>query len=67
MAPADRRSNDFSKQPDETDATTAMIAIDVLKWPGVNQAFIVSLVAALGLSLAVIPYGKRRPQGKPRR
>ena len=41
-----------------------MIAIDVLKWPGVNQAFIVSLVAALGLSLAVIPYGKRRPQGK---
>ena len=42
-----------------------MIAIDVLKWPGVNQAFIVSLVAALALTLAVIPYGKRRKIGQP--
>lgn len=41
-----------------------MIAIDVLKWPGVNQAFIVSFVAALGLALAVIPYGKYRKQGQ---
>ncbi len=65
MAQIHQRPNDLLKQPDEMDATTAMIAIDVLKWPGVNQAFIVSLVASLGLSLAVIPYGKRRPQGKP--
>jgi hypothetical protein len=37
-----------------------MIAIDVLKWPGVNQAFIVSFVAAVGLALVAIPFGKRR-------
>lgn len=38
-----------------------MIAIDVLRWPGMNQAFLASLIAATVLSLAVIPYGKRRP------
>ena len=42
-----------------------MIAIAPLEWPGMNQAFIVSLVACLVLSLAVIPYGKRRPVGTP--
>jgi hypothetical protein len=42
-----------------------MIAIDVLEWPGVNQAFIVSFVAAVVLSLAAIPFGRRRPKGKP--
>jgi hypothetical protein len=42
-----------------------MIAIDVLEWPGVNQAFIVSFVATLLLSLAIIPYGKRRPVDAP--
>jgi hypothetical protein len=42
-----------------------MIAIDVLKWPGMNQAFIVSFVAALVLSFAIIPYGKRRPVDAP--
>ena len=42
-----------------------MIAIDVLKWPGMNQAFIVSFVAALVLSFAIIPYGKRRPLDAP--
>ena len=41
-----------------------MISIDVLEWPGVNQAFIVSFIAAVVLSLAIIPYGKRRPVGK---
>jgi hypothetical protein len=42
-----------------------MIGIDVLEWPGMNQAFIVSFVATLILSLAIIPYGKRRPADKP--
>lgn len=42
-----------------------MIAIDILKWPGMNQAFIVALIASLVLGLAVIPYGKRRPVGTP--
>lgn len=41
-----------------------MIAIDVLRWPGMNQAFLASLIAATVLSLAVIPYGKRRPADK---
>jgi hypothetical protein len=41
-----------------------MIGIDVLEWPGVNQAFIVSFVAAVLLSLAVIPYGRRRRVGE---
>lgn len=31
--------------------------------PGVNTAFIVSLVASTALTLVAIPYGKRRPKG----
>lgn len=42
-----------------------MLAIDITKWPGMNQAFIVSFIITMGLTLAVIPYGKRRPVGKP--
>ncbi|BAN00713.1 hypothetical protein [Ilumatobacter coccineus] len=42
-----------------------MIAIDVLEWPGFNQAFIASFLASVLLSLALIPYGKRRPIGTP--
>jgi hypothetical protein len=42
-----------------------MIGIDVLEWPGFNQAFIVSLIASVLLALVVIPYGKRRPVGSP--
>jgi hypothetical protein len=38
-----------------------MIAIDILAWPGMNQAFIVSFVAATVLTLVAIPYGRRRP------
>lgn len=36
-----------------------------LEWPGVNMAFLVSFFGAIALTLAVIPYGKRRPVGKP--
>ena len=42
-----------------------MIGIDVLEWPGMNQAFIVSFGGTLILSLVLIPYGKRRPTDKP--
>lgn len=42
-----------------------MLAIDVLKWPGMNQAFLFSFVLTTGLTLAVIPYGKRRTAGRP--
>lgn len=38
-----------------------MTAIDILRWPGFNQAFLVSLIGSTLLVLAVIPYGKRRP------
>ncbi len=41
-----------------------MIAIDPLRWPGMNQAFLVSLIVATLLALVVIPYGKRRPVDK---
>ena len=42
-----------------------MIAIAPLEWPGMNQAFLVALAATLVLSLAIIPYGKRRPVDAP--
>ena len=42
-----------------------MIAIDPLEWPGVNVAFLMAFIASIGLTLAAIPYGKRRPVGKP--
>jgi hypothetical protein len=34
-------------------------------YPGLNQAFLVSLVLATGMTLLAIPYGKRRPIGTP--
>ena len=42
-----------------------MLAIDITKWPGMNVAFLTSLVASIALTLVVIPIGKRRPIGKP--
>lgn len=42
-----------------------MLAIDILKWPGMNQAFLFSLVLTTAMGLAVIPYGKRRAVGRP--
>lgn len=41
-----------------------MTAIDILRWPGFNQAFLVALIGSTLLTLAVIPYGKRRPADK---
>lgn len=41
-----------------------MIAIAPLEWPGMNVAFLTSFFATIILSLAVIPYGKRRPVDK---
>ncbi|HEX4981673.1 MAG TPA: hypothetical protein VFV63_08245 [Ilumatobacteraceae bacterium] len=46
------------------DAVDAL-AIDVSKWPGINVAFLASLTASTLLTLAAIPYGKRRPIGTP--
>ena len=42
-----------------------VLAIDVLAWPGMNVAFLSSLFASTLLTLAAIPYGKRRPIGTP--
>ncbi len=42
-----------------------LLAIDISTWPGVNQAFLFSFALALVLTLAAIPYGKRRPLGTP--
>ena len=38
---------------------------DVREWPGMNTAFLTSLIAATILTLLAIPYGKRRPRGTP--
>jgi len=42
-----------------------MLAIDILRWPGMNQAFLFSLILTTAMALAVVPYGKRRPLGRP--
>ena len=41
------------------------LAINVLRWPGFNVAFMFSFVLTTALSLAAIPYAKRRPKGTP--
>lgn len=38
---------------------------NVLKWPGMNEAFLFSFFLTTALSLLVIPYSKRRPKGTP--
>jgi hypothetical protein len=42
-----------------------MIAIDVLEWPGMNLAFLAAFFGTIALTLLVIPFGRRRPVGKP--
>ena len=46
-------------------AAIDVLAIDVLEWPGMNMAFLTSLIASTLMTLAAIPYGKRRPIGTP--
>ena len=43
----------------------SMLAINILKWPGMNQAFLFSFVVTTAMALAAIPFGKRRPKGTP--
>ena len=38
---------------------------DVLRWPGVNQAFLFSFFLSTALALVAIPYSKRRRVGTP--
>jgi len=38
-----------------------MIAIDPLRWPGFNQAFLVSFLSVFVLTAIAMAYGKRRP------
>ena len=40
-----------------------MLSIDILRWPGVNQAFLFSFGLTTAMALVVIPFGKRRPVG----
>lgn len=42
-----------------------MLAIDILKWPGMNMAFITSFVVTMLLTLAIVPIAKRRRPGTP--
>ena len=42
-----------------------LIAIDILKWPGMNVALIVSFVVSNLMAFAALRYGKRRPVGTP--
>ena len=37
-----------------------MLAVDVLRWPGMNQAFLFSFIITTALALVIIPVGKRR-------
>ena len=42
-----------------------MLAINILKWPGFNQALILSIIVLVALIVGGVLYGKRRPVGKP--
>ena len=42
-----------------------MLAIDILAWPGMNQAFLFSLALTFVLTGLAVAYGKRRPLGTP--
>src|SRR5262245_15910689 len=42
-----------------------MLAIDILNWPGFNQAFIFSVIVLVVMIAIAVAYGKKRPVGKP--
>ena len=42
-----------------------MLAIDILNWPGFNQALLFSILVLVALIAVAVLYGKRRPVGKP--
>jgi hypothetical protein len=42
-----------------------VLAIDILKWPGFNQAFLFAVAVLAALIIIAVAYGKRRPVGKP--
>jgi len=42
----------------------SMLAIDILRWPGVNQAFLFSFIFTTAMALAIVPFGKRRSVDK---
>jgi hypothetical protein len=42
-----------------------MFAINILEWPGMNQAFLFSFFLTTAMALVAIPFGKRRPKGTP--
>ncbi len=50
----------FQQIYEERHALQLMLAIDILRWPGVNQAFVFSAVLTTLLSVVIIPIGKRR-------
>ena len=42
-----------------------IVAIDVLKWPGVNVAFLTAFFGTIALTVGAAVYGRRRPVGAP--
>jgi hypothetical protein len=42
-----------------------MFAIDILSWPGFNQALIASILVLVVMIVIAVEYGRRRPVGKP--
>ena len=42
-----------------------MLAIDILNWPGFNQALVFSILVLVLLIVGAVLYGKRRPVGAP--
>jgi hypothetical protein len=59
------RGNESPTRVSRRGRATTVLAINITKWPGMNQAFLVSFIATMLMTLAVIPLGKRRPVGKP--
>lgn len=51
--------------PQSGELAAIMLAINILKWPGVNQAFLFSFAVTLVLIYAIMAYGKRRKPGAP--